>query len=103
MTGFRRRKRRYDELTTELASAGGAVDSRRLASMGREIAQLEPVARLHDQLTDARERLSEASDLLESSDPELAELAREELNEVQAEIAEIRARAVEALVSDDPG
>ena len=95
-------KRRYDELTTELASAGGAVDSRRLASMGREIAQLEPVARLHDQLADARERLSEASDLLESSDPELAELAREELNEVQAEIAEIRARAVEALVSDDP-
>ena len=95
-------KRRYDELTAELASAGGAVDSRRLASMGREIAQLEPVARLHDQLADARERLSEASDLLESSDPELAELAREELNEVQAEIAEIRARAVEALVSDDP-
>ena len=95
-------RRRYDELTAELAGAGGALDSRRLASVGREMAQLETAARLHDELSDARERLTEARDLLESSDPELVELAREELDEVQAEIAEIQVRAIDVLVSDDP-
>ena len=95
-------RRRYDELTAELASAGGAVDARRLASLGREMAQLEPVARLHDELSEARERRNDARDLLESSDPELVELAREELAEVQAELTDIQARAVDALVSDNP-
>ena len=95
-------RRRYDELTAELASPGGALDSRRLASLGREMAQLEQSARLHDELADAQARADEARELLESSDLELAELARDELVEVQAEIAELRARAVEVLVSDDP-
>ena len=95
-------RRRYDELTNELAGAGGALDSRRLASLGREMAQLEQPARLHDELTAAQARVSEARELLESSDLELAELAREELAEAQAEIAELQTRAVDLLVSDDP-
>ncbi len=95
-------RRRYDELTAELASPGGALDSRRLASVGREMAQLEQSARLHDELSAAQARVDEARELLESPDPELAELARDELVEVQAEIAELRARAVDVLVSDDP-
>ena len=95
-------RRRYDELTNELAGAGGALDSRRLASLGREMAQLEQPARLHDELTAAQARLDEARELLESSDHELAELAREELAEAQAEIAELQTRAVDLLVSDDP-
>jgi peptide chain release factor 1 len=95
-------RRRYDELTSELSSAAGAMDSRRLASLGREMAQLEDVARLHDELSAARDRASEARELLESSDLELAELARDELAEARAEIAEIQARAVDVLVSDDP-
>ena len=95
-------RRRYDELTAELASPDGVPDSRRLASLGREMAQLEQSARLHDELADAQARVNEARDLVKSSDPELAELARDELVEVQAEIVDIRSRAVDVLVSDDP-
>ena len=71
-------RRRYDELTAEFASPGGALDSRRLASVGREMAQLEQSARLHDDLSAAQARVDEARELLESPDLELAELAREE-------------------------
>ena len=95
-------RRRYDEVTAELASPGGVFDSRRLASLGREMARLEETARLHDELSAAGERLAEARELLESSDAELAELARDELAETQEEIAAIQARAVDVLVSDDP-
>ena len=55
-----------------------------------------------DELAEAHERVSEARELLGSSDSELAELARDELDEAQAEIAEIRTRAVDVLVSDNP-
>ena len=85
-------RRRYDDLTAELASPDGVPDSRRLASLGREMAQLEQSARLHDELADAQARVNEARDLVKSSDPELAELARDELVEVQAEIVDIRSR-----------
>ena len=95
-------RRRYDELTAELASPGGALDSRRLASVGREMAQLEQSARLHDDLSAAQARVDEARELLESPDLELAELAREELDEAREEIAEVQKRAVDVLVSDDP-
>ena len=95
-------RRRYDELTAELASPDGVPDSRRLASLGREMAQLEQSARLHDELSAAQARADEARELLESSDLELAELAREELDEAREEIAEVQKRAVDVLVSDDP-
>ena len=95
-------RRRYDEITAELGGAGGVLDSRRLASLGCEMARLEQAARLHDELAAVHERVTEARELLESSDAELAELAREELVDGQAEIAELRTRAIEVLVSDDP-
>ena len=95
-------RRRYDELTAELASPDGVPDSRRLASLGREMAQLEQAARLHDELSAAQARADEARELLESSDLELAELARDELDEAREEIAEVQKRAVDVLVSDDP-
>ncbi len=95
-------RRQYDELTAELADPHTSANPRRLADLGREISRLEPLARLHDALADTRKRMREARGLLTSSDPELAELARDELVDAEAHAADLTAKARAALVRQDP-
>ena len=95
-------RRRYDEVTSELSQPNAVSDPRRLADLGRELARLEKPAQLFTEMGGAAGRVSEARELLESPDKELAALALEELSEAEAILRDLEEQAVEVLVSEDP-
>ena len=69
-------RRRYDELMAEISEPDVAADPSRLAVLGRELARLEVLASLHDDLSLAHSRVKEARELLGSSDALLVEMAK---------------------------
>ena len=95
-------RRRYDELMAEMSESNVAVDPSRLAVVGRELARLEVLASLHDDLSLAHSRVKEARELLGSSDALLVEMAKDELVEAEVAVQEIDARAADVLISSDP-
>ncbi len=95
-------RRRYDEVTSELSQPDAASDPRRLADLGRELARLEKPAQLFTEIGSAADRVTEARELLESPDKELAALALEELSEAEPVLRELEELAVEVLISEDP-
>ena len=95
-------RRRYDELMAESSEPDVAADPSRLAVLGRELARLEVLASLHDDLSLAHSRVKEARELLGSSDALLVEMAKDELVEAEVAVQEIDARAADVLISSDP-
>lgn len=95
-------RRRYDELMAEMSKPDVAADPSRLAVVGRELARLEVLASLHDDLSLAHSRVKEARELLGSSDALLVEMAKDELVEAEVAVQEIDARAADVLISSDP-
>lgn len=95
-------RRRYDELMAEMSGPDVAADPSRLAVLGRELARLDVLASLHDDLSLAHSRVTEARELLGSSDALLVEMAKDELVEAEVAVQEIDARAADALISSDP-
>ena len=93
---------RYDELTAEFARPEIASDPTQLERIGREMARLEPLVKMHVRRLASIAKLDEARELLDSTDSDLAELAQEERREAEAELEEIEAELRELLVQDDP-
>ena len=90
---------RFDELTAQLSQPEIASDGAALARLGKERAQLEPVARLTNELAELENQLAEANASLEIAD--LEELAREEIALLEPQIAAKTAELEEALLPKD--
>jgi len=91
---------RHRELSERLADPEVAADHRRSAELRRELGGLESAARLSAELDGLIARRREAEACLEQEDAELAELAREELEGLEAEEAALDREVKHALVSD---
>ena len=75
---------RYDELSQQMAQPETTQDPALLAKLMREHAQLEPVVETYRELCALKAQKGEAEEML--SDPELADMAREELAALQETI-----------------
>ncbi|MBM4438538.1 MAG: peptide chain release factor 1 [Actinobacteria bacterium] len=93
---------RYEALTAELARPEVAASPSQLERLGRELAQLEPLVRLHHAYRAVLARQAEAQALLASDDAELAALARAEWAEAEAALPELDERVRKALIPKDP-
>lgn len=93
---------RYDELAAAIARPENAGNSQQLKRLGQELARLEPIVRLRDEWRAADAQLREARALIDSSDLELAALAREQLTTAEHDVAAIEDRARAALDRGDP-
>jgi peptide chain release factor 1 len=82
---LRERAARFDELTTLLSTPEVASDGKRLAEIARERGRLERSAELAAKLEEWLSRNEEARSILEDEDgdAEMADLAREELAELE--------------------
>ena len=69
---------RLEELDRSLMDPAVMGDSKRLREVTKERAHLEPIVQLWNRLTEARQELEEAKEL--TQDPEMAEMAREEIS-----------------------
>jgi peptide chain release factor 1 len=95
-------ERRFEELEAALADPAVVTDPERLQAIGRERAEIEPVALASRELRQVLTALAEASDLAAGDDPELAELAREEVERLRRRQAELDSEIKALLVPKDP-
>jgi peptide chain release factor 1 len=70
-------EQRLGEIEAEWSNPDVAVDADRRRELGREQAQIEPIVTTYRELKDVRRALAEAREL--ESDPEMHDLAREEI------------------------
>jgi peptide chain release factor 1 len=95
--------RRYDEIENALANTGGEFDQARFTALVKERSANEPTVQAYRMLKKlladiaANEALSN-----DKSDPELAEMASEELKELRERKREIEAELTELMLPRDP-
>lgn len=71
---------KFDALETAMSTASGAEEIVRLS---KEHGELRPVVELARELVDTRQQIAELTELSESDDPEMAEMAAGELEELK--------------------
>ena len=98
---LRERAQRFEELTTQLSDPEVSSDPKRFPSILRERGSLEDSAELHARLVELESRSAEAAAVIrEGGDAELEELARGELEEIEAAAETLEEEMKSALVSD---
>jgi peptide chain release factor 1 len=93
---------RAAEVDAGLADPSTARDPSRLQALGREHARLQPVVRAGRRYLRIVEDLAAARDLAAAGDAELAAMAREEIAELEAQVAPLEAELDELLTPHDP-
>ncbi len=91
---------RFEEITGLLADPEVQNDSDRFRELGREYAQLEPVADCYRKYLDAEGEIAAAEEML--ADPEMAELAQESIDEARRRLAELEPELQRLLLPRDP-
>ncbi|MFN8594231.1 MAG: peptide chain release factor 1 [Thermomicrobiales bacterium] len=93
-------ERRFDDLDRQMADAAVATDPQRLQEIGRERAELEPVVSAYRELRSTEAAIGETENLI--GDPEMAELAAEELANLESRRGELLSTVRSLLVPRDP-
>ncbi len=93
---------RAEVVSRELTDPDLAKDPTRISALGREHARLAPIVRLGEQYLRLLEDLRQARELEQSDDPDLAELARLDIERVDAELVQIEPLLGDLLVPRDP-
>ena len=91
---------RFNELASQMSDPEFAADGQALARLGKERASLEAVALHYEQMQRVQNALDEARASL--SDPDLGELARDEIAELEPQLATLSTRLEELLIPRDP-
>ncbi len=95
--------RRYEELNTLMADPAVATDPTRVGELAREQAEIEEIVSIYRAYRAAEIELAEARVLVgDESDPEMAALARTEVERLEAEQAPREARLHQLLLPKDP-
>lgn len=93
---------RAEVVSRELTDPDLAKDPTRISALGREHARLAPIVRLGEQYLRLQEDLRQARELEQAEDPDLADLARSDIERVEAELAQIEPVLGDLLVPRDP-
>jgi peptide chain release factor 1 len=94
---------RYESLNEEMARPDVAADYQRLQALAKERASIEDVVALYRQLTSTDAELEDARSLLnEGSDPDLARMARDEVEALEARLERLDEGIKLALLPRDP-
>ncbi|CAA9580384.1 MAG: Peptide chain release factor 1 [uncultured Thermomicrobiales bacterium] len=95
-------ERRANELEHLMADPAVATDAGKLQEYGRERAELEPVVAAFRELRGAETAIAETEAMARDADPELAELAEDELKTLRVRRDELTQRVRGLLVPKDP-
>lgn len=94
---------RYDELERLMADPAVVSDYEKVAEYARERAELEELVTLYRRYQQALDELDSAHQLAEEeNDPELRDLAHEEITRLQAETEALETQLRQLLVPQDP-
>ncbi|MEE1922462.1 peptide chain release factor 1 [Pseudomonas sp. 148P] len=93
---------RFEELTALLGDAEVISDQTRFRAYSREYAEVEPVAAGYVQWRKLQDDLEGAQALLKDSDPDLREMAVEEVREAKEQLQELENQLQRMLLPKDP-
>ena len=93
---------RYEEVSRQLSTPGVASDPTQLADLGRELARLEPVVAGLRAWRGIRTQLDQARAMGDDPDEEMRAMAREEVDRLSAQAADLEADLRLRLVPRDP-
>lgn len=91
---------RYEDLQNQLGDPKVYSDSKRLRQVNRELKELSPIAETYRAYIAADSRKKESEELLH--DPDLKEMAQEELLEAKAELESLKEKLTILLLPKDP-
>ncbi len=90
---------KYQDLTAQLSDPALSTDGAAISRLSRERSKMEPIARLVEQMDALERSLEEAR--LQLDDPDLGELARDEIADIEPRLAALNAELEEALLPRD--
>ncbi len=93
---------RYEELAALMSDPGVINDQNRFREFSKEYAELEPVVKAFAAYQDAEADQAEAQVMAQDSDPDMRDMAREELNDAKARIEQLEAQLQVLLLPKDP-
>jgi peptide chain release factor 1 len=93
---------RYEELSALLSEPEVITNQDRFRDYSREYAELEPVVNTFGDWRQAQDDLTEAQAMLEDADPDLREMAREEIDSAREAIEQLEAELQILLLPKDP-
>jgi peptide chain release factor 1 len=97
LAGVEERLRALDQ---DLAGAG--EDHQLVAELARERSELEPIVTAYREYLDVVEELEQAISLRDSDDPEMRDLAQEEINRLESKQTELESGLKSMLIPRDP-
>lgn len=93
---------RYEELTALLGDAQVISDQNQFRAYSKEYAEVEPVVQAYQSWNKLKNDLAEAQTLLKDSDPDVREMAVEEVAECKTAIEKLEADLQVLLLPKDP-
>ncbi|RJG10436.1 peptide chain release factor 1 [Pseudomonas cavernicola] len=93
---------RFEELTALLGDAEVIGDQNKFRAYSKEYAEVEPVVRAFQEFRKVQADMEGAQALLKDSDPDLREMAEEEVAQSKEQLLELEARLQRMLLPKDP-
>ncbi len=93
---------RFDEIAALLAMPETQNDQNKFRALSQEYAQITPVVECYKNYQQTREQLQSLQELLAEDDPELRELAKEELSTAQTQMKTLQMELQILLLPKDP-
>lgn len=93
---------RFEELTALLGDGEVISDQNKFRTYSKEYAEVEPIVGTYKQLLKVQGDLEGAQALLKDSDPDMREMAVEEVREAKEQLIEIEAQLQRMLLPKDP-
>jgi peptide chain release factor 1 len=93
---------RYEELTALLGDAEVISDQNRFRAYSKEYAEVEPVIAAYRKFRKVQSDLEGAQALLKDSDPDMREMAEEEVAEAKERLVDLEERLQRMLLPKDP-
>jgi peptide chain release factor 1 len=93
---------RFEEITVLLSQPEVQSNQNQFRSLSQEYAQLDPIVNCYRQYQENEANLESAKEMAKDSDPELREMAKEEINEANAQRDELEQQLQILLLPKDP-
>ena len=93
---------RHEEIAALLGDPDTISDQNRFRDLSREYSQLEPVVKAYSDYMTASDDLATAKEMADDSDPEMRDMAREEMKTAEGQITSLEADLQKLLLPRDP-
>lgn len=101
-TRLKKTSERYEELKRLLSDPNVTSDMNRYRDLSKEFSQLEPVVLEYQRYQGLEQQVEDAKQLMEEKDPEMQQLAKQEMKEAQEAMPALEEELLIMLLPKDP-